>query len=144
MITLLGGGVAGAALARALAVRGYREVVVFDPRPVASGSTGKASGGFRTQFTGRLNIALSLASRPFFITRAGRIRFQPTGYLYLAEKREAAEELRRRAQVQIAAGLPITHPDQAHLLPFLDTAGISAANYCPLMGPTTHHLSSSS
>jgi len=137
MITILGGGVAGAALARALAVRGYREVVVFDPRPMASGSTGKATGGFRTQFTSTLNIALSLASRSFFITHAERIRFQPTGYLYLAEKREAAEELRRRAQVQIAAGLPITHPDPARLLPFFDTAGISAANYCPLDG--TYH-----
>lgn len=137
MITILGGGVAGAALARALAVRGYREVVVFDPRPMAAGSTGKAMGGFRTQFTSTLNIALSLASRPFFITHAERIRFQPTGYLYLAEKREAAEELRRRAQVQIAAGLPITHPDPARLLPFFDTAGISAANYCPLDG--TYH-----
>jgi sarcosine oxidase, subunit beta len=144
MITILGGGVAGAALARALAVRGYREVVVFDPRPAASGSTGRATGGFRTQFTGKLNIALSLASRPFFITRAECIRFQPTGYLYLAEESVAAEELRRRAQLQVAAGLPITHPEPASLLPFFDTAGISAANYCPLDGtyypPSILHL----
>lgn len=137
MMTILGGGVAGAALARALAVRGYRDVVVFDPRPVASGSTGRAKGGFRTQFTGQLNIALSLASHPFFVTRADRIRFQPTGYLYLAEERMAAEELRRRAELQVAAGLQITHPDPARLLPFFDTTGIRAANYCPLDG--TYH-----
>lgn len=133
MITILGGGVAGAALA----MRGYRDVVVFDPRPVASGSTGRATGGFRTQFTGKLNIALSLASRPFFIMRAERIRFQPTGYLYLAEDRVAAEELRRRAELQVAAELPISHPDPASLLPFFDTTGISAANYCPFDG--TYH-----
>jgi sarcosine oxidase, subunit beta len=134
MITILGGGVAGAALARALAVRGYRHVVVFDPHPVACGSTGRATGGFRTQLTSKLNIALSLASRPFFLTRAERIRFQPTGYLYLAEESMAAEELRRRAELQVAAGLPITHPDPTSLLPFFDTTGIRAANYCSLDG----------
>jgi len=137
MITILGGGVAGAALARALALRGSREVVVFDPRPVAARSTERATGGFRTQFTGKLNIALSLASRPFFLTRAERIRFQPTGYLYLAEESMAAEELRRWAALQVAAGLPITHPDPARLLPFFDTTGIRAANYCSLDG--TYH-----
>src|SRR2546421_7003374 len=137
MITILGGGIAGASLARALAVRGYRDVVVFDPRPAASGSTGKATGGFRTQFTGKINIELSLASRPFFVARAERIRFQPTGYLYLAADKGVAEELRRRAELQVAAGLPITHPDPASLLPFFDTTGIIAANYCSLDG--TYH-----
>ena len=58
MITILGGGIAGVTLARALAVRGRRDVVVFDPHPPATGSTGKAAGGFRTQFTSDLNIAL--------------------------------------------------------------------------------------
>lgn len=144
MITILGGGIAGAALARALAVRGYRDVVVFDPRPVASGSTGRAMGSLRTQFTGKINIELSLASRPFFVSRAERICFQPTGLLYLAEERVAAEELRRRAELQVTAGLPITHPDPATLLPFFDTTGIIAANYCSLDGiyhpPSILHL----
>src|SRR5260370_4344137 len=140
MVTILGGGIAGAALARALAVRGCPDIVVFDPRSAASGSTGRAMGGFRTQFTGKTNIELSLASRPFFLARAERIRFQPTGYLYLAEGKMAAEELRQRAEVQVAAGLPITHPDPATLLPFFDTTGIIATNYCPLDG--TYHPSS--
>ena len=33
MITILGGGIVGAALARALAIRGRGDEVVFDPRP---------------------------------------------------------------------------------------------------------------
>src|SRR5947207_11266808 len=115
MITILGGGIAGAALARALAVRGQRDVVVFDPRPPAAGSTGRATGGFRTQFGSQLNIALSLASRPFFVERAEHIHFQPVGYLYPAEDEATAQELKRRAELQVAAGLPITHPDPASL-----------------------------
>jgi sarcosine oxidase subunit beta len=94
-------------------------------------------GGFRTQFTGKINVELSLASRPFFIKRAEHIRWSPTGYLYLAEESVAQEELRQRAQLQIAAGLPITHPDPATLLPFFDTTGIIATNYCHLDG--TYH-----
>jgi sarcosine oxidase subunit beta len=134
MITILGGGIAGASLARALAVRGRRDVVVFDPYPPATGSTGRAAGGFRTQFTSDLNIALSLASRPFFVERAEHIRFQSVGYLYPAEDSVMARELERRAEIQVAAGLPITHPDPASLVPFLDTSRVIATNFCHLDG----------
>ena len=48
MITILGGGIAGVTLARALALHGRRDVVVFDPHPSATGSTGRAAGGFST------------------------------------------------------------------------------------------------
>ncbi len=43
MIAVLGGGVAGAALAWALTVHGRRDVVVFDPLPMGAGSTGRPS-----------------------------------------------------------------------------------------------------
>jgi sarcosine oxidase subunit beta len=134
MITILGGGIAGVSLARALALRGRRDVVVFDPHPPATGSTGRAAGGFRTQFTSDLNIALALASHPFFVERAERIRFQSVGYLYPAEDPVMAWELERRAAIQVAAGLPITHPDPASLAPFLDTSRVIATNFCHLDG----------
>ena len=137
MITILGGGIAGVTLARALAVRGGRDIVVFDPHPFASGSTGRAIGGFRTQFASPLNIALAVASRPFFVERAERIHWSSTGYLFYAENTATAEDLKLRAELQIAAGLPITHPDPASLLPFFDTSGIIATNFCHLDG--TYH-----
>lgn len=136
MIAVLGGGVAGAALAWALTRRGRRDVVVFDPLPVASGSTAKAFGGFRTQQGSPINVALSLASRPFFEARAGRIDFRPVGYLYLATGDDAAEELRARAAFQRALGLPVEHPDPRRLVPFL-AAGAAEANYCALDGVYT-------
>ena len=134
MIAVLGGGVVGAATAWALARRGRKDVVVFDPQPIASGSTGRAFGGFRTQQGSALNIALSLASRPFFEARADRIGFKPVGYLYLAETRQAADELRRRADLQCGEGLPIEHPDPAALVPGLNTADVLSTNYCSLDG----------
>jgi sarcosine oxidase subunit beta len=134
VITVLGGGVAGAALARALARRGRKDVVVFDPNPAGSGSTAKAFGGFRTQQGSSLNIALSLASRPFFEARADRVGFRPVGYLYLAETEEAAAELARRAEFQCREGLPIEHPEARSLLPELEVGDVLATNCCRLDG----------
>lgn len=133
-VTILGGGVAGSALAWALSRRGRRPVTVFDPNQSGMGSTGRALGGFRTQHGSRLNIDLSLASRPFFAERAEQVRFEPNGYLYLAENETVAVELRRRAELQLAAGLPIEHPDPSRLVPFLDPAGVVETNYCRLDG----------
>ena len=134
MISILGGGVAGAALAWALTRRGYREVRVFDPHPPASGSTGKALGGFRTQQGSATNIELSLASRPFFVEHADRVRFKSNGYLYLAESAAVAEELRRRAEFQRACGLPIEHPEPKAKVPFLKTDDVEGVNFCALDG----------
>ena len=134
MVTILGAGIAGAALARALARRGRRDVVVFDPTTVAAGSSSKALGGFRTQHGSELNIALALASRPFFADRADRIHFQPNGYLYLADAPGVAEELARRADLQLAMGLPIEHPDPQVVVPWLDMKGVDGVNYCALDG----------
>lgn len=134
MIAILGGGVAGASVARALARRGARDVVLFDPRQPGEGSTGAALGGFRTQQGSELHVRLSLASRDYFAARADRVRFQPVGYLYLADDERTAVELAERAHFQRELGLPITHPDPAELVPFLRTDDVQATNFCELDG----------
>ena len=134
LITVLGAGVAGSSLAWALAKRGRRDVVVFDTAPIPAGPTSKALGGFRTQHGSELNIKLALASREFFVKRAEHIHFQSNGYLYLGENADAAADLRRRAEMQRACGLPIEHPDPRSIVPWLDTAGIEGANFCALDG----------
>jgi sarcosine oxidase, subunit beta len=134
VVTILGAGVAGASLAWALAMRGRKDVVVFDPAKEPAGSTAKALGGFRTQHGSELNIRLALASRGFFVQRQHVIGFQPNGYLYMAATPQAADELRRRAELQLACGLPIEHPEPRAVVPWLDAIGIEAANYCALDG----------
>jgi sarcosine oxidase subunit beta len=134
VIAVLGGGVAGASLAWSLARRGRRDVVVLDPRPLGSGSTTRAFGGFRTQHGSALNIGLSLAARPFFAARAHRISFRPVGYLYIADSEPVARELERRAELQVAAGLPIEHPEAHRLAPALGDVSVVATNYCALDG----------
>ena len=131
---MLGGGVAGASLAWALARAGHRHITVFDPRPQGAGSTGRALGGFRTQHGSRLNVDLALASRPFFAELGDRIGFRPVGYLYLAEDDEAAAALAGRAEMQREWGVPVEHPDPRLAAPFVETGDVRLANFCRLDG----------
>src|SRR6266545_2711476 len=134
MIAVLGGGVVGSAVAWGLAQRGGWDVIVFDLLSSGSGSTARAMGGFRTQHGSELNVCLSLASWLWFAACVERIRFQSHGYLYLAESREVAAELARRAELQAALGLSIEHPDPRSLVPFLQTGDLHGANFCALDG----------
>ena len=134
MIAILGGGVAGVALAGALARRGARGVTVFDPRRPAQGSTGAALGGFRLQHGSALNIELARLARPWFEAHGDRVDFQVNGYLYLAASERFEVELAERAELQLAAGVPIEHPDGRSLVPFMNFDGYRAANFCALDG----------
>ncbi len=134
MIVILGSGVAGASLAWALTRRRQRDVVVLDPLPRDVASSERATGGFRTQFENPLNIRLSLASLPTFVALGDRIRWRQTGYLHTASDAEGAAELARRADIQRAYGLPISHPDVRTRLPFFAEEGITGTNFCPLDG----------
>lgn len=134
MIVILGGGVAGALLARALATLGRRDVAVYDPAPPGQGSTGKALGGFRTQHGNRLNMELALASRDYFAQRAGRVDFRTNGYLYLATSGAGAAMLAERARQQVEWGLPIEHPPLTERVPYARDDDVTATNFCALDG----------
>lgn len=134
MIAILGGGVAGAFLARALAALGRRDVTVYDPAPPGEGSTGKALGGFRTQHGSRLNVDLALASRDYFAQRADRIDFRTCGYLYLATSEAGASTLAERARRQVDWGLPIEHPPLRARVPYARDDDVVTTNFCPLDG----------
>lgn len=134
MIAILGGGVAGAFLARALAVAGRRDVTVYDPGAPGAGSTGKAMGGFRTQQGSRLNADLALASRDWFLRHADRIGFRSCGYLYVATSEAGASILAERAALQREWGLPIEHPEVSEKTPYARADDIVATNFCALDG----------
>lgn len=134
MIAILGGGVAGAFLARALADLGHPDVDVYDPAPPGQGSTGRALGGFRTQHGNRLNTELALASREYFARRADRVDFRTCGYLYLATSDAAVAVLAERAGRQREWGLPIEHPPVAACAPYVRDGDVLATNFCGLDG----------
>ncbi len=66
-VAIIGAGCVGAAIAWHLARRGVTDVVVVEREPYAgAGSTAKAAGGIRAQFSSPINVRISMlaASRP--------------------------------------------------------------------------------
>src|SRR5438067_7435483 len=108
-VVVIGGGVFGASIAYHLAVRGMRDVVVIDraPQPGA-GSTSRATGGFRAQFSTEINVRLSLLAREKLLRFKEEIGADPGfaqhGHLFVARSPKALEELREAQRLQHACG----------------------------------------
>jgi len=107
---VIGGGVVGASIAYHLAKLGVSDIVVVDRGATpGTGSTGRATGGYRAQFTTPINVRLSLLSRDALI----RFReetgvdsgYQPVGYLWLASNERQLELLRESQIMQKREGL---------------------------------------
>src|ERR671934_250815 len=61
-VVVIGGGVMGASIAWHLRELGVSDVVLLERESLASGSTSKSAGGFRTQFADELNVRIALRS----------------------------------------------------------------------------------
>ncbi|HJX28770.1 MAG TPA: FAD-dependent oxidoreductase, partial [Thermoanaerobaculia bacterium] len=111
-VLIVGGGVMGASTAWHLANRGCRDVLVLDhgPEPGA-GSTGRATGGFRTQFATEINIRLSLLSREKLLRFPEEVGadpgYRPSGYLFLAADDTQLETLRALRPLQRSLGVEV-------------------------------------
>lgn len=133
-VVIIGGGVIGVSVAWHLAARGCRDVLVLDRGPgPGDGSTGRATGGFRTQFGSAINVRLSLRS----LAKLRRFReetgvdpgYQPVGYLFVAESATTMERLGDALAVQHACGLHHTE-----LLAPDDVVRINPAIGCTVAG----------
>jgi sarcosine oxidase, subunit beta len=112
-IVVAGAGAIGASVAYHLALRGARDVVLADRGEVASGSTGKAMGGVRQQFSTEPEVRLARDSIRFF-EELGPPFFLQVGYLFLATTPAGLAELEERMVLQRSLGVPVeptTLPD---------------------------------
>src|SRR5436309_564870 len=109
-IVVAGSGSVGACIAYHLALLGARDVVLADRAEIASGSTGKAMGGVRQQFSTAAEVQLARESIAFF-EELGRSWFQQVGYLFLATTSEGAAELDERRSLQRELGVPVESVD---------------------------------
>jgi sarcosine oxidase subunit beta len=116
-IVVAGGGAIGASIAYHLALRGAPDVVLAERGRIASGSTGKAMGGMRQQFSTAAEVRLAKESIRFF-EGLGREFFQQVGYLFLATTEEGLAELEERRTVQAELGVPVERlePDEVSAL----------------------------
>jgi sarcosine oxidase subunit beta len=84
-------------------------VLVLDrAETLGAGSTGRATGGFRCQFTTEINVRLSLLAREKLLRFPDEIGvdsgYRPYGYLFCATTEAQMALLRQALAVQHAAG----------------------------------------
>jgi glycine oxidase len=117
-VAIIGGGVIGLAVARALALRGIRDVLLIERNRLGAESSSAAAGMLAPQ--AEANRAheffyLTCRSRDMYPEFAAAllaetgidIELETTGTLYLAFTQHDADELQKRYDWQTKAGLPI-------------------------------------
>lgn len=134
---MIGAGIVGAASAYYLTRRGFA-VDVLESSTVASGATGLASGGVRSQFGFPAETALTLRARQLWVQfereHGTDLGYRQVGYLILAADEQNAAELQRRRPFQEALGVRAIELDTAQLqrlLPGLQAGDIQVAVFTP-------------
>ncbi|WP_265111530.1 NAD(P)/FAD-dependent oxidoreductase [Halosolutus halophilus] len=143
---VVGGGIVGLSSAYALANRGV-DVTVCEKGSIGGGSTERALGGIRAQFSTPVNVDLSRESMRVwneFTERFGTdIDYRKTGYLFLARSDETAAAFEDAVAMQNDRGVPseVLDPDAAReYCSGIDPERFVAATYSETDGFADPHL----
>jgi glycine/D-amino acid oxidase-like deaminating enzyme len=128
VILVAGAGAAGASVAYHLGLLGAGEVVLCDRGEVAGGSTAKAMGGVRQQFSTAEEVRLARDSIAFF-SELGPPFFHQVGYLFLATTESGLAGLEARVALQAGLGVPVELVD-ASFVEGLATDDVLGAAFC--------------
>jgi sarcosine oxidase, subunit beta len=109
-IVVAGSGAIGASVAYQLALLGARDVVVAERGELVSGSTARAMGGVRQQFSTPAEILLARESIQF-LSELGRQFFRQVGYLFLATTEPGLVDLEERRVLQNSLGVSVERVD---------------------------------
>jgi sarcosine oxidase subunit beta len=143
-VVIIGGGVMGTSIAFHLAEAGVTGIVLLEQNELGSGSTSKAAGGVRANFSDELNIALgarSLEAFARFGERPGQeIDLHRVGYLFLLSSDQQVALFEESTRLQKAAGQSTRMIDVAEaiqLAPIISPEGLVAACFSPDDGHCT-------
>jgi sarcosine oxidase subunit beta len=143
-VVVVGGGVMGASALYHLTRSGCRDCLLVERETLGSGSTSKAAGGIRAQFSDELNIRIALECirryERFAEEPGGEIDFKQWGYLFLLTTDRDVEAFKRSVALQQSLGVPsrMIPPDEASaIVPPLRVDDVLAATFCPLDGYAT-------
>jgi sarcosine oxidase, subunit beta len=135
-VAVVGGGVIGLSVARELRLAGVDRVVVLEREAsVGQGSSSRANGGVRAQFTTRANIefsAFSIAELERLDAATGLLGFHQTGYLLLCGTEAGEQGLRAAFELQRSLGVDTVWLSPAEALeraPFVRPEGLRAATF---------------
>lgn len=142
-IVIVGGGIIGASVAYHLAQRRMVSILVLEKESTwGHGSTGRATGGYRAQYSTEINIRLSLLAREslrrFAADTGMDPGYWPVGYLWIATNADEYADLQAAHVLQQKNGL-----SEAMLLdarqvveknPFVHPNGIVGGAFCQTDG----------
>lgn len=140
-VVVVGGGVMGTSVAFHLAEAGVRDVLLLERASLGSGSTSKAAGGVRAQFSDEVNVRLgqrSLAAFAQFRERPGQeIDLATVGYLFLLTRADDVAVFEASVALQRSLGVDsrLVGPEEVRRLsPLVETADVLAAAWSPADG----------
>ncbi len=140
----MGGGAIGTSIAFHLAEAGVTDVVLLERDELGHGSTGKAAGGVRAQFSDRINIELgarSLEAFARFGERPGQeIDLHRVGYLFLLSSPHDVASFEADVALQNELGVGsrmIEVAEAVALSPLIAPDGLLAAAFSPDDGHCT-------
>ncbi len=147
-VVIVGGGIIGASVAYHLLERDPRLAVVLLEKEaeVGAGSTSKATGGVRHQFSTETNIRLTQLSYRYF-TDAGAVfgrsvDFVAHGYLFVTADPGRLEHAGEGVGLQQRLGVPsqvVTPGEMNSLFPQLKVDDLAGGTFCPLDGSADPH-----
>ncbi|PKW17696.1 NAD(P)/FAD-dependent oxidoreductase [Saccharopolyspora spinosa] len=142
-VVVIGGGVVGVSTAFHLAEAGV-DVLLLERDELGEGSTSRAAGGVRAQFSDPVNIELgqrSLSAFEDFARRpGGEIDLKQFGYLFLLSDPEDVTTFERSVRLQNEFGVPsrmLTVAEACELSSYVVPDGLLAAAFSPTDGHCT-------
>ena len=138
---IIGGGINGLAVARELAARGVKKIVVLEKSYLGSGSTGRCGGGIRQQWTTEENIRLAQESVAMYEEMSAdlgyQVFFRQGGYLMITESEDDLPALREAVALQNRCDVRtefLQPEDCLKFAPDLDISRLKGATFCPKDG----------
>jgi glycine/D-amino acid oxidase-like deaminating enzyme len=137
-VTVIGAGAIGLAAALQLRRAGVDDVLVVDRNPAAGmGSSARANGGVRAQFSTAANILLSQFTIRGLIEldamTGGVVGYRPIGYLLMAGDDAAARSLLTCFELQRSLGVAVEWVSRdrvRELAPFVRVENLEASTFC--------------
>ncbi len=143
-MVIVGGGVIGTSCAFHLAEAGVRDVVLAERAQLGSGSSSRAAGGVRAQFSDDINVLLAQRSLEAFADFGRRpgaeIDLHQVGYLFVLTRAQDIGVFERAIALQRQLGVPsrmVTPEAVAELCPLLRVDDVLAGAYSPSDGHAT-------